>query len=140
MNHQSITIFGKPIAKARPRFVRRGKFVGTYSCQETEEGRWILDAKQRITERAEAGTPVALKVLFYFDFPRSMSKKKRAEAIHTSKPDLDNLCKFVKDCLNGIAWHDDSQVVSLQAKKLYDYDGRLGARTEIIIAVGGDQA
>jgi Holliday junction resolvase RusA-like endonuclease len=133
MTHQSIIISGKPIAKKRPRFFRRDNFAGTYNCQETEEGRWILDAKQAITERAGAGTPVALKCWFYFDFPKSMSKKKRAGAIHTKKPDLDNLVKFVKDCLNGIAWHDDSQVVSLMAKKLYDYEG-IGARTEIIIA------
>jgi Holliday junction resolvase RusA-like endonuclease len=133
MKKQIIIIPGKPIAKKRPRFVRRGKFVGTYNCQETEEGRWILDAKQAITERAEAGTPVALKCWFIFDFPKSMSKKKRAGAVHTSKPDLDNCVKFVKDCLNGIAWHDDSQVVTLMAKKLYDHEGG-GARSEIIIA------
>jgi Holliday junction resolvase RusA-like endonuclease len=132
MTHQSIIIQGTPIAKKRPRFVRRGKYVGAYNCQETEEGRWILDAKQAITEKAEAGTPVALKCWFYFDFPKSMSKKKHREAVHTSKPDLDNLVKFVKDCLNGIAWHDDSQVVSIMAKKLYDYEGG-GARSEIII-------
>ena len=133
MKHQHIIIPGKPIAKKRPRFFRRGNYVGTYNCQETEEGRWILQAQQSINGCAEAGKPIALKCWFYFDYPKSMSKKKRAYAIHTSKPDLDNLVKFVKDCLNGLAWHDDSQVVTLAAKKLYDSDG-IGARTEIIIA------
>lgn len=42
------------------------------------------------------------------------------EIKHTKKPDLDNLIKFTKDCLNGVAWHDDSQVVEYGAmKKVY---------------------
>ena len=134
MKKQEIIIWGKPIAKKRPRFARRGKFVVTYNCQETEEGRWLWEAKHQIKHKAEKGKAVALKCWFIFDFPKSMSKKKRAEAVHTKKPDLDNLVKFVKDCLNGIAWHDDSQVVSLVAKKMYAYEGE-GARTEIIIAI-----
>lgn len=48
---------------------------------------------------------------------------------HTKKPDLDNLVKFAKDCLNGVAWQDDSQVCELEAWKAYDEK----PRTEIII-------
>ena len=52
--------------------------------------------------------------------PASISEKKwKAGIIHTKKPDLDNLIKFVKDCANGILWHDDSQVVTIEAAKLY---------------------
>jgi Holliday junction resolvase RusA-like endonuclease len=36
MNELLITIPGKPIAKKRPRFARRGKFVTTYNDQQTE--------------------------------------------------------------------------------------------------------
>jgi Holliday junction resolvase RusA-like endonuclease len=43
---------------------------------------------------------------------------------HSKKPDLDNLVKFVKDCLNGIAWKDDAQVVTLAATKKYDENPR----------------
>lgn len=128
-----IVIPGKPIAKKRPRFYHRGAHFGAYNCQMTEEGRWIIEAKQATISFADEGTPIALKCWFYFDFPKSMSAKKRAGAVYTKKPDLDNLVKFVKDCLNGVAWKDDSQVVSLMSKKLYDFDG-IGARTEIIIA------
>jgi Holliday junction resolvase RusA-like endonuclease len=32
-------------------------------------------------------------------------------------PDIDNMCKFVLDALNGIAYHDDRQVVKLVAVK-----------------------
>ena len=132
---KQITIMGKPITKKRPRFFRRGDFVGTYNEQETEEGRWMLEVKQYIDAQIPAGTPIALRCYFYFEIPKSMSKKRRAAAMHTSRPDLDNLVKFVKDCLNGLAWHDDSQVVSLIAKKFYDHEDR-GARSVIIIATG----
>jgi Holliday junction resolvase RusA-like endonuclease len=131
MNHTRIIIPGKPIAKKRPRFFRRGSFVGTYNPQETEEGRWLLSARTQLPKEILHG-PIALKCLFVFEFPKSFSKKKMAEASHITKPDLDNLVKFIKDCLNGEAWRDDSQVVSLVAKKLYDREGK-GAHTEIIL-------
>jgi Holliday junction resolvase RusA-like endonuclease len=128
-----LTIPGKPIAKKRPRFVRRGQFVGTYNAQETEEGRWILEAKGQIPTKIEEG-PVIAEMKFYMPIPKSLRKRDVAlleagQYYHTKKPDLDNLCKFVKDCLNGLAWHDDSQVVKLTAIKTYDQN----PRTEITL-------
>ena len=38
---------------------------------------------------------------------------------HTKRPDIDNISKIVMDALNGIAWHDDSQVISILARKQY---------------------
>ena len=117
-----ITIPGKPIAKKRPRFFRRGNFVGTYNSQETEEGRWQLLAKSQIPSLMDG--PISLTCAFAMPIPKSASKKFRSDASsnllpHTKKPDLDNLIKFVKDCLNGLAWQDDSQVSKLQAYKYY---------------------
>jgi len=37
----------------------------------------------------------------------------------TNKPDLDNIAKIILDSLNGIAYKDDSQVVSLTVIKHY---------------------
>ena len=37
----------------------------------------------------------------------------------TKKPDCDNIAKIVLDALNGIAYYDDSQVVSLVVRKHY---------------------
>jgi len=117
-----ITIPGKPVAKSRPRFVRRGKFVGTYNDQETEEGRWILEAKPQVTEKMEG--PLSLCCEFVMPIPSGTSKKKLQEIEdkvipHIKKPDLDNLVKFVKDCLNNLAWRDDSQISYLWAMKSY---------------------
>ena len=37
----------------------------------------------------------------------------------TKRPDVDNVIKCVADGLNGIAWRDDSQIVSVLANKFY---------------------
>ena len=118
---------GKPIAKKRPRFVRRGKFVGAYNEQETEEGKFMILCQQQMKGKGPIPAPfgIHLACRFYMPIPRSWTKKQRDNfendgIDHVKKPDVDNLVKFVKDCLNGIAWHDDSQVVTLSAEKYYD--------------------
>jgi len=125
-----ITIPGKPIAKKRPRFARRGKFVMTYNDQETEEGRFLLEVKQQWKEKPIEGN-ITLRVAFIMPRPKSHygtgknsgAPKPSAPTYHTQKPDLDNLVKFVKDCLNGVCWRDDSQVVSLIASKSWGPEG-----------------
>lgn len=54
----------------------------------------------------------------------------RGWIFHTKRPDLDNLIKFVKDCLNGVVYQDDSQVFSIQAEKRYSED----PKTEVFIS------
>jgi len=119
-----LEIPGKPIAKKRPRFARRGKFVTTYSDQETEEGKFLLLALQQIGDRKPLEGPITISAEFFMPIPKSTSKKKtllmEAGTIqHTKKPDIDNLIKFPLDVLNGVLWKDDSQVVSIFASKNY---------------------
>jgi len=119
-----LIIPGKPIAKKRPRFVRRGKFVGTYNDQETEEGRFILEVKSQLSGYDIITGPVKLTTTFFMPIPKSTSKKKKAQMLrgeikHSKKPDFDNLVKFVCDCLNGIIWKDDSQVYISSVLKMY---------------------
>jgi len=129
-----INIPGKPVAKKRPRFARRGKFVITYNPQQTEEGRFLFEI-QKQWQRNPLEDPIKISMFFYMPIPKSTyaSKKKLMERgwiRHTKKPDLDNLVKFVKDCLNGIVYRDDSQVFSIQAEKIYSND----PKTEIYIS------
>jgi Holliday junction resolvase RusA-like endonuclease len=61
---------------------------------------------------------------FMMPVPKSMSKKKRVELIETKaahiiKPDLDNLIKFILDCMNSIVLFDDSLVSDIKATKSY---------------------
>jgi len=42
----------------------------------------------------------------------------------TTKPDIDNLVKGIKDSLSKVLWYDDSQVTELVARKLYSDNPR----------------
>jgi Holliday junction resolvase RusA-like endonuclease len=124
MSDLTITIPGKPIAKKRPRFARRGKFVTTYNCQETEEGRFMFSIMAQLPEGWQPiQGPVRLEALFMMPIPKTSRRKALDMALgnirHVKKPDTDNLVKMVKDCANGILWRDDSQVYSIYATKFY---------------------
>lgn len=117
-----ITIPGVPIPKHRP---RRSKWGGMYSDQKDEEKAWKQSAVvQFYRQRRCMGLldgPISLVCQFFMPIPKSLSKCNRAYLPpHTKKPDLDNLVKWVKDCLNKIAWDDDAQVDSITATKRYD--------------------
>ena len=134
----NIVIKGKPIAKKRPRFARVGKFSKTYNDQETEESRWLWEAQQQIDEPPLQGA-VELFINFHFKRPkghfgtgRNAGKlKPSAPAEHIIKPDTDNLIKFALDCLNLVAFEDDSQIVIIHAAKLYA--GENGAMTSMYL-------
>lgn len=68
---------------------------------------------------------------------KRISEAERGMVKPTCKPDLDNLVKNIKDCLTSTSfWHDDKQVVSLIADKLYN-DGH-GPRWEVEITQAGE--
>ena len=130
-----LTIPGRPIAKKRPRFFRRGRHVGTYSAQAEEE-RAIKAAVAFQYAGEPLACPVALNCAFYMPIPKSTSKKNRARMldgllVHAKKPDVDNLLKMICDCLNGVVWADDRQIVTIRGVKIYGEK----PRTEIVVEV-----
>lgn len=73
------------------------------------------------------GEPVEMYITAYFPIPKSTSKKDRErirnkELFPIKKPDTDNIAKVICDALNGVAYHDDTQVVKLQVRKQYTED------------------
>ena len=124
-----ITIPGKPVAKNRPRFAKRGKFVTTYSDQETEESKFYMLAREQVLKQIKNPLtgPIIVRAIFSFERPKShYGTGKNAEILkpsalksyeHTGKPDVDNCIKFALDCLNGLAWADDKQIVSIRIDK-----------------------
>ncbi|MCE5256544.1 MAG: RusA family crossover junction endodeoxyribonuclease, partial [Spirochaetaceae bacterium] len=126
----TLEIPGTPIAKKRPRFFVRGKHVGAYNSQGTEEGKFLQQAMDQLLghQLIPAGTPIRLECWFLMPVPKSMPKGLQGQVRanldpvpHTKKPDLDNLIKFFKDCFNKIVWTDDSQVVRIAAYKVYSF-------------------
>ena len=124
------TIYGDPKPKKRHRSrVIKSKFGKPYAMTYpdpdgvSEENYIKLAASQNFKEPIITG-PIELELSFGCRVPKSWSKKKQDEVTngfikHTSKPDLDNLIKCVKDALNGVVWLDDSQVHNIIASKFY---------------------
>lgn len=66
-----------------------------------------------------------LECTFHLPMPESWSGKKKermALTPHQSKPDLDNILKFVMDTLLP---QSDSNVHTIIAKKVWDYEGKI---------------
>ena len=74
--------------------------------------------------------PLSVIINIYKQVPTSFSNKKRDRALAgeirpTVKPDCDNIAKNINDALNGIAYSDDKQIVSLTINKFYALDERV---------------
>jgi Holliday junction resolvase RusA-like endonuclease len=123
----AFTVPGKPLGKGRPRFTRAGG-GRAFTPQKTvnAESLIALFASQAMAGQAPfgQGEPLTCSVVATFAVAESWAKKKKAAALAgnlfpTGKPDGDNLAKMVGDALNGVAWHDDSQVVEWRIVKRY---------------------
>ena len=81
----------------------------------------ICLAKGAFLEREK---PVTLRIIARYLPPKSVSKKRKLDMLEgrelpLKKPDMDNIVKVVADALNGVAYHDDTQIALVQAKKCY---------------------
>lgn len=106
-----------PTPQLRPRHAHINGHDMTFKSKSQQANENTLEALLLpwIPEKPMEG-PLKLSIMAYFPIPKSWSKKKRQEASkgemrHTSKPDLDNLFKQVKDCMTRLRfWGDDRQI------------------------------
>ena len=119
-------VYREPQGKARPRFVRRGNHVSTYTPEKTktyeDEIRYMARAAMGASPPLE--TPVTVAIYIRVGIPASYSKQKRMDALAgiikpMKKPDLDNVAKCFLDSMNEIVYLDDKQVVNLHVTKVY---------------------
>jgi Holliday junction resolvase RusA-like endonuclease len=114
----TITIPIEPTAQMRARACVRGRHATTYKDkkQASRENAIMAYIAQHVPVEKLAG-PLQLRVTAYMTVPKSKPRKWREGAIAgeirpTTKPDLDNLIKQVKDCLTQMGvWEDDKLVV-----------------------------
>lgn len=123
-----------PIGKGRSRVTRGG--LHTYTPESTVRAEKLIALMATAAGVRPMDGPVDLEVDAEFLFPRSWSKKRIQETInagqwHTSKPDCDNIGKIVADALNGIAYHDDSQICTLTVRKYYSFSLREGLKIKV---------
>ena len=116
-------IFGSPIAQGRPKFFRRGDFVGAYDPKKSKQAKKDFKV-QALEHRPEKvimkPTAIHLDLTFYLPRPQSIPKK----IIYPfKKPDLSNIEKLVEDSMTGIFFEDDSQIISKNSIKKYCVNG-----------------
>lgn len=134
-----LEIEGEPKGKGRPRFMRVGKAVRTYTPAATRdhEKRIAKIAKDAMGERKPMTGPVIMTVVAHVGVAASWSKNARELALNgyiapTKTPDCDNVLKLVSDALNGIVYEDDKQIISVNIRKLYSATPGIGVIVEQI--------
>jgi len=113
----------EPIAKKRH---RAGRW-GSYDPQHKEK----INAKIECMEQCRSQglltplkSPISVFMTAHCPIPKSWSKKKKRDALQShvhipSRKDIDNVQKFYFDVMNEIVFHDDSQIVTVFAQKIY---------------------
>lgn len=114
-----------PQPKERPRVTMIAGHPRIYTPQATREYESKI-ARSWTKENGEMPFtgPVAVKITLGMKIPKSASKAKIQKMLSreirpTVKPDVDNCAKSILDALNGLAYADDNQIVSLTVRKYY---------------------
>jgi len=120
------TIPGEPQGKGRPRVVRNGSFTRTFTPEKTAnyENLVKLEFQRQCPDLWIPSGPVRMVIKAYYGLAKSDSQKKRQAKLSgvirpTKKPDIDNCIKAIADSINGLAYQDDTQIVSVTAEKYY---------------------
>jgi Holliday junction resolvase RusA-like endonuclease len=118
------TVPGEPRGKGRPRFGKtRAGFAVAYTDDKTAAYENLVKLAARQVGATSIDGPLSVQISAYFVPPQSWTKKRRAAALAggeaPSRFDIDNISKAVLDGLNGIAFGDDKQIVTLFARKAF---------------------
>ena len=130
------TVMGPPKGKGRPRFQRIGNFTkvstppDTVNYENLVKIEYEMQCDKYYFDMKELG----IKITSYYPIAKSTSKKKKEKMLTgeinpTKKPDCDNVLKIIADSLNGIAYHDDAQIIEATIVKRFAEE----PRTEIEI-------
>ena len=135
MKEYGFSIFGNPVSWNRPARGRHGK---RYDSQKNLKDmiRLYIQANFTTPIVPPKDTAIQAEITFCFQPPASWSKKKREGVLGTlkfTKPDLDNLEKFLYDTVEKIYFYNDSQVAEHTTRKVYSNT----TRTDVKIIVGG---
>ena len=133
-----LKVIGEPMGKQRPKFSTYNGFVKTYTPKDTlnYESRVKHEYQVKYEEMAfQPHDQLKAVIIAHFQIPKGHYKfRKRTNSVEldrqgelmlkglikpTKKPDTDNIAKVCLDSLNGIAYHDDSQIVELCVEKWY---------------------
>lgn len=77
--------------------------------------------------------PIKVQVECHMPIPPSWPKIKQKNALHkphVSRPDADNIMKFIGDALNGLLWTDDCLIYEYSIIKFYGEEAKTVIRIE----------
>lgn len=122
-----ISVLGNPKPQPRHRHFQREKIKGTYDPGKNDKQSFLYLVLEHAPEKP-FDEPLRVDIDFYFARPKNHygtgkntnKLKLSAPVWHTTKPDIDNLRKFVMDAMNKVFWRDDSIICEGHTKKLYD--------------------
>lgn len=127
MNKVSFTVHGEPTGKGRPKFDTRGPYVKAVTPKKTVNYETLV----KMEYQAQCGETffhnneaLGMRITAYKPIPKSTSKKRILQMLEGlirpgKKPDWDNVGKIICDALNGVAFHDDAQIVDGRTIKRY---------------------
>jgi Holliday junction resolvase RusA-like endonuclease len=123
-------VYGRPVPKGSTKaWIFRGKDGRQHAATTSDSGDKLKTWDGRISTAAveavqRLGGPIpyypkgsAVTITLLFTMAKPKSAKKRADP--TVKPDLDKLVRGVLDPLTHVVFDDDSQVVGIDAHKVY---------------------
>jgi Holliday junction resolvase RusA-like endonuclease len=126
---KAFTVWGEPKGKGRPRFaagMRPYTPDGTRAYEEMIAWEYSRQCGGMLTEHGL----VRMTIKAYHGIPKAARRKDRALMASgvirpLKKPDMDKIAKIYADALNGLAYHDDTQIVVLSCMKFYSDEPRV---------------
>ena len=130
----TFTVKGSPKAQKRHRHTKKGF---TYDPSANDKRDFLVLIHSKAPKSPYMGA-ITLKVRFCMPYPKKWFRtgkfagqlKPNAPLIHTNKPDIDNMLKFIMDCGSKVIWNDDSQIWKTVVEKVYS----LSPETEIWVS------
>ena len=120
-----LSMIVEPRPKERPRVTMIAGHPKIYTPRATQDyEKAVSDAWKKENGHLPFTGPVTVRIVLGMKIPKSASKAKIKKMLDrqirpTVKPDVDNCAKSILDALNGIAYVDDNQIVSLSVRKYY---------------------
>ena len=120
-----VRVEGTPKPQKRHRTSSRNGFTRSYDPSSKDKSLFEKLLLQGNIKKLKGA--ISLTLTFYMPRPKHHYRtgkfknklKDTSPILHTNKPDIDNLIKFVLDCGNGILWEDDSTICQIEAHKIY---------------------
>jgi Holliday junction resolvase RusA-like endonuclease len=123
----NLAVPGPPVGFARTRIARtRSGRIVPFTPKKPRNHMAFIKALfvQKYPGLMPLEGPLEMDILVYFPIPKSASKKRRDDMLWqrelpAKKPDASNILKIAEDALNGVAYRDDCQLVSITVMKKY---------------------